>query len=63
LTSAEEVCLVGYDSHAGGGAAPFANHRKQNGGGEEGEGEASIAHGRYYPTADSAMSMGEGLGG
>ena len=42
---------VDYDSCAGGRGAPFPHHRKQNGGGEDEEGEAVRSHRVYYPTA------------
>lgn len=51
LAAADEGCLADYDSGAGGGGAPFAHHRKQDGGREEGKREASSRHGQYYLAA------------
>src|SRR5271170_5826692 len=51
LPASGEACLVDYDSSAGGWGAPFPHHREEDRGGEEGEGEASNAHGHDYPMA------------
>lgn len=62
LTKSGEVFLFEYDAHAGGWSAPFPHHREEDGGGEEGEGEASVAHGHDYPTAGYLVArIGEGL--
>ena len=47
---------VGYEkrSRTLGWSAPFPHHRAQDGGGEEGEYKASIAHRHYYPTVGCA---------